>query len=368
MLLPFVRLRPHRLAHGEALFLWQALPAAWAWGLGATWVLCAVSTRLWRRRRGLTALTALLAQLLVVAPVALAGIAATRLSAPGGLVRVSLAAGAWVMVLSGLSVTMASRRAFAPSAWWLVLPCLLGLAGLAQAGTLDDLSLVQEYALRRHRFWQEGVRHLLLSGTAVGCAALLGLPMGIAAHRRPALARLVFPLTNAVQTVPSLALFGMLMAPLALLASSAPWLRKSGFGGIGWAPALIALTLYALLPIVRNTYAGLQMVDVAVRQAGMGMGMTPLQLFCMLELPLALPAVVGGVRTAAVQAVGNTTVAALIGAGGWGTLVFQGLGQAAPDLVVLGTLPVILAAMGVDAMMASLQRWAVPPGVGGDYG
>jgi osmoprotectant transport system permease protein len=161
-----------------------------------------------------------------------------------------------------------------------------------------------------------------------------------------------------VQTIPSLALFGLLMAPLAFLAERSPVLTSLGVQGIGWAPAAIALTLYALLPVVRSTAAGFGSVDRGVVEAGLGLGMDRLQLLRRVELPLALPVVLGGIRVALVQAVGNTAVAALIGAGGLGVFIFQGLGQAAMDLVLLGALPTValalLADLGMQAVSAAL--------------
>jgi osmoprotectant transport system permease protein len=155
-----------------------------------------------------------------------------------------------------------------------------------------------------------------------------------------------------IQTVPSIALFGLLLAPLAAL----------GLGGVGPAPALIALTLYALLPIARNTEAAIRGVDPALTEAASGMGMTPRQIFWRVELPLGFPVFLAGVRIVMVQAIGLAAVAALIGAGGLGTFVFQGIGQYAVDLVLLGAVPTIVLALAADfglaMLIASLRRSA----------
>jgi osmoprotectant transport system permease protein len=129
------------------------------------------------------------------------------------------------------------------------------------------------------------------------------------------------------------------------------------------APALIALIVYSLLPIVRNTFVGLRQLDPAVIDAGLGMGMSRPQVFRRLEVPLAAPLVLEGVRTASVQAVGLTAVAALIGAGGLGWFIFQGLGQAAPDLIILGAIPIIVLALVVDAVMRTVVRVSTPKGL-----
>jgi osmoprotectant transport system permease protein len=145
-----------------------------------------------------------------------------------------------------------------------------------------------------------------------------------------------------------------------LLSQKFLFLRELGIKGIGWAPALIALTLYALLPIVRNTHTSLRIIDPAVVEAGKGMGMSRMQRMLQIEIPLALPVVLSGIRTALVQGIGNTTVAALIGAGGFGVFVFQGIGQAAPDLILLGAMPVIILAVMIDKIM-QIFIWVVTP-------
>ena len=133
-----------------------------------------------------------------------------------------------------------------------------------------------------------------------------------------------------------------------------PRLAQYGIGGIGVTPAIIALVLYALLPVVRNTSVGLTGVDSAVIEAGCGMGMSPGQIFREIELPLALPVLLAGLRIVVVQAIGLAVVAALIGAGGLGTFVFEGLGQYAVDLVLLGALPAIFLALAADFILQTL--------------
>ncbi|MFZ2388194.1 MAG: ABC transporter permease, partial [Polaromonas sp.] len=167
---------------------------------------------------------------------------------------------------------------------------------------------------------------------------------------RPAL----FASLNIIQTIPSIALFGLLMAPLALLAASVPVLAHWGIKGVGLAPAVIALTLYSLLPVVRSTAAGLGQVPQPVIDAALGMGMTSRQIFWQVEAPLALPVFLAGLRVATVQTIGMAVVAALIGAGGFGAIMFQGLLGGALDLVLLGVVPVVAMAVGVDALLKTL--------------
>jgi osmoprotectant transport system permease protein len=165
----------------------------------------------------------------------------------------------------------------------------------------------------------------------------------------------LFAVLNLLQTIPSIALFGLLIVPLSALAAALPQLASIGVGGIGVAPAIIALVLYALLPVVRNTAVGLAGVDGAVIEAGRGMGLTSQQIFRQVELPLALPVLLAGLRIVTVQAIGLAVVAALIGAGGLGTFVFEGLGQYAVDLVLLGALPAIFLALAADFILQTVS-------------
>ena len=165
---------------------------------------------------------------------------------------------------------------------------------------------------------------------------------------------------NLIQTIPAIALFGILMAPLAALAAAFPLAADLGVRGIGTAPAVIALFLYALLPIVANTVVGLKRVSPMAVAAARGMGMTNWQILTSVELVLALPVILTGIRIALVQNVGLVTIGALIGAGGLGAFVFQGIGQTAIDLVLLGAIPTVVlafsAAVVLDAIVEVLDR------------
>jgi osmoprotectant transport system permease protein len=195
------------------------------------------------------------------------------------------------------------------------------------------------------------LQHVLLVGASVGAALVIGFPLGVVAARSPRLRGPLFAILNILQTIPSIALFGLLIVPLSALVAAVPHLAAFGIGGIGVTPAIIALVLYALLPVVRNTSVGLAEVDAAAIEAGRGMGMTTRQILWQLELPLALPVLLAGLRIVTVQAIGLAVVAALIGAGGLGTFVFEGLGQYAVDLVLLGALPAIFLALAADFIL-----------------
>lgn len=185
--------------------------------------------------------------------------------------------------------------------------------------------------------------HFLLVLAATSIAVLVGAPAGVALTRRPALARGILGAANVVQTIPSLALFGFLI-PLPFL------------GGIGARTAIVALVLYALLPILTNTYAGIRGVPAPIVEAATGMGMTPRQVLWLVELPLAAPVILAGVRIATVISVGVATIAAAIGAGGLGTLIFRGVAMVDNRLVIAGAVPAALLAVGADAVLTKIER------------
>ncbi|RUR29613.1 ABC transporter permease [Vreelandella nanhaiensis] len=228
---------------------------------------------------------------------------------------------------------------------------------------LDDLALVQEFKARDRQFMRAVGQHIVLVGVAVGVSIVLGGLLAMLMRRFKRLQKSAFAVLNFLQTIPSLALFGLLLAPLAWLAANVPVLAQVGVSGIGNTPALIALVAYSLLPMVRNTYIALEQVSPDTLEAATAMGMRRGQQFWQVRLPLALPVLLEGVRITTVQAIGLTAVAALIGAGGLGTFIFQGLGQAAMDMVLLGALPILVLALLVDAALGALAEALRPGGI-----
>jgi osmoprotectant transport system permease protein len=186
-------------------------------------------------------------------------------------------------------------------------------------------------------------QHVLLVATATLVAVALGVPLGIFAARRPRVAAPIVAFANIVQTVPSLAMFGFLL-PVPLV------------GGVGARAALVVLILYGLLPIVRTTIAGLRGIDPSIRDAGIAMGMTSGELLRQVELPLALPSIVAGVRVAAVVGVGSATIAAAIGAGGLGEYIYRGLSMVDTTVILAGAIPAALLALSVDGALLWLER------------
>jgi osmoprotectant transport system permease protein len=188
-------------------------------------------------------------------------------------------------------------------------------------------------------------QHVMLVAVSTLVAAAIGVPAGVAAARRPRLGRAILLAAGVAQTIPSLALLGFLL-PLPFV------------GGIGPRTALVALVIYALLPIVRTTVTGLRTVDPAAVEAGVAMGMTPRQLLWLVQIPLALPSIIGGIRIAAVIGVGTTTIAAAIGAGGLGEYIFRGLSMVDTTMILAGAIPAALLALAADGLLALLERLA----------
>ena len=370
-LLPFLRVKPNRIADGVGQVLTNvSVPAAAC--LAVLWLGAAAAAVFLRPGLLRSRIAAAAAVAVPVAALLAAGSGAARIAGGDTVARVSLAAGFWVTAFLGYALFLStSARAgigegFLRQALGLSIPVVLVV--LLATGFLDAVSVMREWAAQKAVFLQESVTHLVVSGEAVLLGGVLGVLVGIAAVRRPGVRRVAFFVLNIVQTIPSLALFGLLILPLAALSRDFPLLRHWGISGIGRAPALIALAFYAMLPIARNTYTALSQIPSSVRDAGRGMGMTRGQLLARVEVPLALPVIMAGVRTAAVQTVGNTVVTALIGAGGLGVFIFQGLGQFAADMILLGTLPVIAMALATDMVMAGAVRLLTPRPLRGRFG
>ena len=198
---------------------------------------------------------------------------------------------------------------------------------------------------------QRTVEHLSIVSVAVGVAVLTGVPLGIAITQSKRAADTVLYLGSIVMTIPSIALFGVLI----------PLLSKIG-QGIGYLPAVIAAMLYAQLPIVRNTYTAIRNVDPALRSAATGMGMSALQRLMRVEIPIALPVIIAGIRVAVVINIGVTAIAAYIGAGGLGTFISRGISQTDVRQLLTGALTLALLAIACDYSLLWLQRRLTPKG------
>ena len=203
-------------------------------------------------------------------------------------------------------------------------------------GTIADLTL----------------EHISIVAVAVGLAVLTGVPIGIAITQSRPVADAVLYVASIIVTIPSIALFGLMI----------PILSLTGHG-IGWLPAVIAILLYSQLPIIRNTYTAITNVEPALREAARGMGMTPAQRLWQVEIPIAVPVIMAGVRTAVVMNIGVAAIAAYIGAGGLGVLISRGISQTDPRQLIAGALAVSLLAIVADWLLLLLQKRLTPAGL-----
>lgn len=205
------------------------------------------------------------------------------------------------------------------------------------------MSLFEFFLRHQREILQATAEHVWLVGVTMVLSVAIGVPLGVLVTRRPWLSKPILGGANIAETIPSLALFGFLLP--------VPWL-----GGRADRLAITALTLYALLPIIRNTCAGIEGVDAAVREAARGMGMTEGQILIQVELPLSLSTVLAGVRVATVLTIGIATIAAAVGAGGLGEFIFRGLAMVNNQLILAGAIPAALLALGADFLLSILER------------
>ncbi|WP_417259381.1 ABC transporter permease [Celeribacter sp.] len=351
LLAPFMTLAANRIVAGDGIVAWNiAGPAITAPGLAAVVIGLAMGLVAgWTRLRLLGAvlgLTGLLWLLSRGAPV--------LLSQAGEYARVSPSAGFWCLLVVLMLLMADALAALKPGPFMrglLFVSALVALALILGSGLLSDLSVLQEFSSRRDAFFTELLRHLGLAFGSVAAAAVIGFPLGILCHRNAQLRGAILPVLSFLQTIPSLAMFGLMIPILGWFGSTVPWAQAIGIAGIGFAPAFLALLLYSLLPVVGNTVAGLASTPSATLEAARGMGMTPAQRLLRVELPLGLPIILTGLRIVLVQNIGLAVIAGLIGGGGFGTFVFQGLNQTATDLILLGALPTVVLALSAAIVM-----------------
>lgn len=341
MVSPFATFKANRIIQGEPRGLLDALPTMPGFGLLALLVAVAVIALV--RTPTLLRLGASLAALLVLA--LFIGLAASHLTPPdNSYARVSPASGFWLLCLAAALLTADAFTRLKPSPLLriaVLAAVAIAFAVLLVSGSWDGLSILKEYANRADTFWAEAARHLMLALGSLVAAVVVGLPLGVLCHRVAPLRAGVLNVLNIIQTIPSIALFGLLIAPLGWIALNVPGAAAVGIRGIGVAPAFVALFLYSLLPVVSNTVIGLGNVPREANEAARGIGMTDNQRLFRIEFPLALPVILTGIRIVLVQNIGLATIAALIGGGGFGVFVFQGIGQTAMDLVLLGAVPTV---------------------------
>ncbi len=209
-----------------------------------------------------------------------------------------------------------------------------------------NVTLTDFIIQRAPDLWSKTVEHLMLTGASIGVAVIVGVPLGVLITRQPFLRNIILSLAGIVQTIPSLALLAFFLPLL----------------GIGTAPAIAALILYALLPIVRNTYTGLSGISSSILEAAQGMGFTNHQRLWMVEVPLAVPVIIAGIRTSTTICVGIATLSAFIGAGGLGDFIVRGLALNNTRLILLGAVPAAVLALVLDYLIGLVEAALRPAG------
>jgi len=358
--LPFLRVAPNRLLSGEPVYVWEVLQLQ-----GSPWVVALILAiaallcfAVWQPRRHISQALVFLAMAANLAGMwVLAGyFAHSATQAENPFTRTALGAGFWTLFAMAWMIALdAIERLQLTTLGRLLLQSVFLLPLLLTLNEGQHLSIAKEYANQSDVFGAAILRHLQIVFLAVVPALLIGLLLAWRMTRKQNLRQALFPVLNVIQTIPSIALFGLLMTPLAWIAIQLPALGRAGISGVGLAPAVIALFMYALLPIVRSALAGLEQVPAQAINAARGMGMSAGQLLWQIELPLAMPVLLIGLRTALVQTTGLAAVSALVGAGGLGQMMFDGLFSAANELVILGVIPIVLLALLADTFFKVLS-------------
>jgi osmoprotectant transport system permease protein len=351
LLAPYMSIASNRIVAGEGIRVWDlAAPAATWPGIVAVvaGLLLGLPAKMTRTRLmgAALGLAGLLWLLVRGAPALLQG--------AGEYARTSPAVGFWCLLGVFMLLVADAVAGMAPGPLLragLLATALGTLGAVLWSGVLADLSIWQEYASRRDAFATAARQHLGLAFGSLATAALIGFPLGLLCHHRMGLRNATLPLLSFLQTIPSLAMFGLMIPILAWVAATVSGAQAIGIAGIGFAPAFLALVLYSLLPVVGNTVAGLAAAPAAASEAARGMGMTQRQRLWRVELPLGLPIILTGLRIVLVQNIGLAVIAGLIGGGGFGTFVFQGLNQTATDLILLGALPTVALALTAAIFM-----------------
>lgn len=212
---------------------------------------------------------------------------------------------------------------------------------------MNKIDFLQFLKYRGPEIFKLTGEHMKITGVAVFLAILVGVPLGIYITKNKKVTNVILSTANIFQTLPSLALFGLIIPIM----------------GIGFKPAIFVLFLYALLPIIKNTYIGINNIDPSIIEAGRGMGMTKTQILTMVEIPLALPIIMGGIRISTVINIGTATIAALIGAGGLGEFIFKGISMGNNNLILAGAIPTALLAISVDFILGIVEKKLTPQGL-----
>ena len=426
---PFVVVHPNRVMPGGEAYSAFALHGGWGEWIAGGWLALAIAAVL-PRWRGKSLAIALTSAIAAVGCVAAATWGSTALVAENEFARMSISGGAWLAVVA---MYVAFFSVYHESPRLLVLP-LAVLGCIAWFAPYGHWGVVREYAVAVDTFHQELVRHGLLVAATLPLVVLIGLPLGVFAVRKPRVEGAILGIAGFLQTVPSIALFGLLLpllsgygrylsvaaitliALISVIAASGGWLLLKrvdwfwadvvyglsmvaaavillpalgltlyqlmaggtdwldqirwsatldtlGVRGLGATPAIVALTLYGIWPLIVNTHTGLKSVPAEIVEAAQGMGMSARQIFWQVEMLIAAPFFIQGIRGALLLLIGLASIAVLVNAGGLGYFLMRGTEQAVSDLVLLGSLPVVLLALAADALTRLLARGLVPKGL-----
>ncbi len=352
----YVQLRPNRIMAGADATAPAALgPGAWL--LLGLWTIALLASlprtgRAGALVRGLTANIIMVLSTLLIARRGVVFIAEQ-----GDAARVSVGLSYWLTLLACYIVIFSALKRIEsrPLRVLVGISGVTGIAVLLVSGQLDSLSIMQEYEVNAEAFQIAFRQQLAYTVGATSVALVIGLIAGVFSAKNPRVEGSVFAVLNIAQVLPALSFIGLLIVPMGWLGANVPALGALGVSGIGWAPVFVVLLSYALYPITRNVVTALRTLDGGVTDAARGMGMKPSQRLFSVELPLSFPVVLAGVRIAAVQTTSAAILAALVGGGGLGQIVFFGVQQAAADLVLLGVIPIVGLALVIDASLRFVE-------------
>ncbi|MDO8879786.1 MAG: ABC transporter permease [Coriobacteriia bacterium] len=356
---PYLSFRPNRIVDGLSQTALEAFgPLGWL--ALALWALSAL-VALTRPRAWTGVARAALGSGAVLTLLAAAGAEAASFAAvQGAAARTSFGASFYLALLAAFLVSY-SASAETPGRRGrtvIALFPIIGLVALTATGALAELGIVREWVLTRPTFVRELRRHLFYALGATGGAIALGIPMGVLSARSRHAETAIMGSLNLGQVFPALAFVGIMMPILGALGDRFSAVKALGISGIGWAPVFVVLLVYALFPVTRNTLVAIRQIDPAVLDTARGMGMGRWRSLFEVEMPLAFPVVLAGVRIALVQSTAGAILAAFVGGGGLGTIMFFGLEQTSMDLVLVGVLPIVALALVFDAGLRVVERMA----------
>ena len=347
--LPLLRIAQNRLVVGEPIFalggFGPEIEAVAGLVVGA-----ALFAQAGRTRIAALAASALLAGALALMVLALGSAAEDLLAGEPPAARAGLASGAWIgLLLLGGGLAHLARRSGVPGLGaGLATALALWIVVAGAEGALGSLSLAVEFAARKAAVGDALVRHVLLSGGAV-LLAIIGAVLLSLWRRGQGVAEI---LVGGLQVVPAVALFGGLVALVSGVLRAFPALREAGLSALGPAPALLGIAAYLLLPLWRGLALALKAPDPATLDAAKALGLTPRTILFQVRLPIGAGILIGAFRVACVQAIGLATLGALVGAGGLGAIVFDGMAQFAPDLILLGAIPIVVLSLAVERSLS----------------